>query len=107
MQAFDSARTAVDRTTHATERGDDPPSYFGIGPEWTCVEPAVRMARLSGEGPHLSPERPCLSFGVVDGTAMLWDRTTREPLKLRASQVRLTPAASGTSRCTAAAADDS
>ncbi|MFE9686931.1 hypothetical protein [Streptomyces sp. NPDC006285] len=95
LQALDSARTAVDRTTRAAERGGEPPSYFGIQPQWTCVEPAVPLARLSGEGPRLSPERPYLSFGVAGGTAVLWDRTTREPLKLRASQVRLTPAGSG------------
>ncbi|WP_151483743.1 NnrS family protein [Streptomyces albicerus] len=103
LQALDSARTAVNRTTEAAERGDDPPSYFGVESEWTCVEPAVPLARLSGEGPRLSPERPYLSFGVAGGTAVLWDRTTREPLKLRASQVRLTPAKSGTSGCAAPA----
>ncbi|MBL1084177.1 hypothetical protein JK359_19770 [Streptomyces actinomycinicus] len=99
LQALDSAQTAVERTTEAAKRGDVPPSYFGIEPEWTCVEPAVPLARLSGEGPHLVPRRPYLSFGVADGTAILWDRATQEPLKLSSSQVRLTPAESGKSRC--------
>ncbi|GAA5701477.1 hypothetical protein AQJ43_00740 [Streptomyces avermitilis] len=100
LQALDSASTAVHRTTEAAERGDDPPSYFGVEPEWTCVEPAVPLTRLSGEGPHLSPKHPYLSFGVTAGTAILWDRTTHEPLKLQSSQIRLTPAESGTTRCT-------
>jgi hypothetical protein len=99
LLALDSARTAADRTSEAAERGDDPPSYFGVEPEWTCVEPVVPPDGLSGEGPRLTPERPYLSFGVSGGTAVLWDRATREPLKLRASQVRLVPAGSGTVRC--------
>ncbi|MFI6037079.1 hypothetical protein ACIBBD_23465 [Streptomyces sp. NPDC051315] len=101
LLALDSARTAVDRTTAAAERGAEPPSYFGVEPEWTCVEPVVPVDRLSGEGPRLAPERPYLSFGVTGGTAVLWDRSTREPVKLRASQVRLVPAESATARCAA------
>ncbi|MFF4349671.1 hypothetical protein [Streptomyces sp. NPDC001530] len=97
--ALDSAGIAVDRTTAAVKRGEDPPSYFGVQPEWTCVESVVSVSRLSGEGPRLRPARPYLSFGVVDGTAVLWDRATEQPVKLPANQVRLVPARSATAPC--------
>ncbi|MFJ4620453.1 hypothetical protein [Streptomyces sp. NPDC088812] len=91
LLALRSAETAVDRTVAAAERYDPPPSYFGVEPEWTCVQPVVPPARLSGEGDPLDPARPYLSFGVSGGTAVLWDPRTKEPLTLRASQVRLVP----------------
>lgn len=94
-----SAEGAADKTRGAAIRGEDPPSYFGVEPEWTCVEPAVPVGRLSGEGPRLVPERPYLSFGVAQDTAVLWDRVTKEPVKLRASQVRLVPAESARAAC--------
>ncbi|WP_406174604.1 hypothetical protein [Streptomyces sp. NBC_00996] len=97
--ALDSARAAVDRTTAAAKAGEDPPAYFGVRPEWTCVEPVVSLSRLSGEGPRLRPARPYLSFGVVDGSAVLWDRTAEQPVKLPANQVRLVPARSATAAC--------
>lgn len=96
---LDSVGEAVDRTTAAVKSRETPPSYFGVAPEWTCVEPVVPADRLSGEGPRLRPEQPYLSFGVASGTAVLWERETREPVKLRASQVRLVPAESARAQC--------
>ncbi|AXI78463.1 hypothetical protein [Peterkaempfera bronchialis] len=97
--ALHSAQTAVDRTTAAAKRGDTPSPYFGVQPQWTCVEPVVPLAKLSGEGPHLQPARPYLSFGVADDMAVLWDRAAEVPLKLRADQVRLVPAKSARVIC--------
>jgi hypothetical protein len=93
--ALHSAGQAVDRTIAAATRGEDAPPYFGVEPAWVCVEPAVPAALLSGEGPRLDPARPYLSFGVAQGTAVLWDGAAREPLKLTAAQVRLLPTEPG------------
>ncbi|MET7294776.1 hypothetical protein ABZS79_22055 [Streptomyces griseoloalbus] len=99
IQAVGSADAAVDRTTAAAARGDDPPSYFGVAPEWTCVRPVVPAEDLPGEGPRLQPDTPYLSFGVSGETAVLWDPDTREPVKLPANQVWLRPAGSGKADC--------
>ncbi|MFI6850384.1 hypothetical protein OG535_30080 [Kitasatospora sp. NBC_00085] len=93
--ALHSAGQAADRTMAAAARGEDAPPYFGVEPKWVCVEPAEPAERLSGDGPRLDPKRPYLSFGVAQGTAVLWDRKAGEPLKLAARQVRLIPAESG------------
>ncbi|WP_413801408.1 hypothetical protein [Streptomyces iranensis] len=103
LLALNSAEVAADKTKAAAIRGEDPPSYFGVEPEWTCVEPAVPVGRLSGEGPRLVPKRPYLSFGIAQGTAVLWDRVAKKPVKLRASQVRLVPAKSAMAVCGGAA----
>ncbi|WP_077796028.1 hypothetical protein [Streptomyces sp. JHA26] len=99
LQALHSAGTAVDRTVAAAARGEDPPSYFGVEPEWTCVRLVVPAGELAGEGPPLKPTRPYLSFGVAGETAVLWDPVTREPVKLPANQVWLGPAESGKVTC--------
>ncbi|MER6344029.1 hypothetical protein ACWC10_14220 [Streptomyces sp. NPDC001595] len=99
VQAWDSAGTAVDRTIAAAVRGDDPPSYFGVEPEWTCVRPVAPAREIPGEGPQLHPRTPYLSFGVAGETAVLWDPRTGQPVKLPANQVWLSPAASGHTRC--------
>ncbi|MFG3548445.1 hypothetical protein [Streptomyces sp. NPDC047725] len=99
LQAWNSAGTAVDRTVTAAARGEDPPSYFGVEPEWTCVRLVVAADELAGEGAPLKPARPYLSFGVAGETAVLWDPATREPVKLPANQVWLGPATSGKAAC--------
>lgn len=99
IQAWNSAETAVNRTVAAAERGDDPPSYFGVAPEWTCVRPVVRAGELSGAGPRLRAADPYLLFGVSGETAVLWDPVAGIPLKVPAAQVWLSPAGSGKSVC--------
>ncbi|MFE8014974.1 hypothetical protein ACFU3O_19825 [Streptomyces antibioticus] len=99
IQAWNSAETAVNRTVAAAERGDDPPSYFGVAPEWTCVRPVVRAGELSGAGPRLRAADPYLLFGVSGETAVLWDPAVGKPLKVPAAQVWLSPAESGKSAC--------
>ncbi|MGW4969820.1 hypothetical protein ACWEP3_07430 [Streptomyces albidoflavus] len=89
---LETAEEAVDRTTSAAERGTDPPPFFGVHPEWTCVEPVIPVGRLPVEGPPLDPARPYLSFGVAGGNAVLWDAEAGEAVKVPASKVRLVPA---------------
>ncbi|MEH0443628.1 hypothetical protein QA811_08075 [Streptomyces sp. B21-102] len=99
VQALQSAEAAVNRTTEAAERGEDPPPYFGVEPTWTCVHPVVELEQLSGEGPPLDPRTPYLSFGVTGDNAVLWDRSAGSPVKIPASRIWLKPAESGTEPC--------
>lgn len=90
--ALHTASDAVTRTTEAAERGADPAPFFGVDPNWTCVEPVESLARIPGEGPPLDPARPYLSFGVAGGNAVLWDAEAGKAVKVPASKVRLVPA---------------
>ncbi|MGA5222987.1 hypothetical protein [Streptomyces koyangensis] len=92
---LETAEDAVTRTTHAAEQGTAPPPFFGVQPDWTCVEPVVPADEIPGEGPPLAPARPYLSFGVSDGNAVLWDAKAGESVKVPASKGRLVPAAEG------------
>ncbi|MFJ6509889.1 NnrS multi-domain protein [Streptomyces sp. NPDC091406] len=100
LGAVDSAREAVEDFRAAAAGKTAPPSYFGVEPEWTCVEPTVTAAKLDSRGGVLKPERPYLSFGEAGGTVSLWDETAGRPLQMTAEQVRLVPAADGQVRCT-------
>ncbi|MGP3925254.1 hypothetical protein [Streptomyces sp. 8N616] len=97
--AMGSASRAVQRTIVAAKEGRQPPSYFGVEPEWTCVEPTVPQAKLSGEGGYLVPRRPYLLFGVARGKAVLWNTDTEGPLKLPAADIRLVPTKTAHDRC--------
>ncbi|MFG2924355.1 NnrS multi-domain protein [Streptomyces sp. NPDC048305] len=99
LGALDSAREAVEDFRTAAARGTAPPSYFGVEPEWMCVEPTVAAAKLGSRGGVLKPERPYLSFGEAGGTVSLWDASAGGPLQMPAEQVRLVPAADGRVRC--------
>ncbi|WP_254874512.1 MULTISPECIES: hypothetical protein [Streptomyces] len=96
-----TAGDAITRTTEAAEQGTDPPPFFGVQPDWTCVEPVVPAAGIPGEGPPLDPARPYLSFGVAGGNAVLWDAEAEEPVKVPASKVRLVPAEGADQVCRA------
>lgn len=97
--ALNSAQAAADRTTAAARQGLPPPPYFGIDPEWVCVEPVLPMAQLASQGPRLDPRSPYLSFGTTGDNAILWDRRAQKPVKIPASQVRLVPVQTATQRC--------
>lgn len=97
--AWSSASSAAEATAAAAAKGEQPPSYFGVEPEWTCVELAVPPAELPGEGGRIHPYRPYLAFGVAGGDAVLWDARTGKPLKVPAGKVRLVPAKSAGERC--------
>ncbi len=99
LQALDSARAAVNEVVAAAESGEAPPSYFGVEPAWTCVQPLVALDELSGEGPPLNPRTPYLSFGVSGDTAVLWDPSAKSPVKILAGQTWLRPVKSGTASC--------
>ncbi|MER5484121.1 NnrS multi-domain protein [Streptomyces sp. NPDC002812] len=98
--ALESAGDAVKDLRAAAVRKAELPSYFGVEPEWTCVEPTVPAAKLGTRGGVLSPERPYVSFGEAGGTVSLWDEPTGKALQMPAEQVRLVPVADGTVRCT-------
>ena len=89
--ALHSPATAADKLKQAAVRGTDPPPYFGITPEWTCVTPTVPKAQLTEKGGTLKAEKPYISFGVADGQVTLWNPATAKPLRVPADQVRLTP----------------
>ncbi|MEV8548292.1 hypothetical protein AB0L04_00355 [Streptomyces glaucescens] len=97
--ALDSAGRAAQRTKAAAARGEEPPPYFGVEPSWTCVRTTTAPARIPGEGPALDPDRPYLLINVADGTAVLWDQITGEPLKLPANKAWLVPAEPGGGGC--------
>lgn len=99
LGALDSARDAVNDFRTAAVRKTAPPSYFGVEPEWTCVEPTVPAAKLGSRGGVLKPERPYLSFGEAGGTVSLWDEPAGTALQMPAEQVRLVPAVDGRMRC--------
>ncbi|MEU9205106.1 NnrS multi-domain protein [Streptomyces sp. NPDC048332] len=100
LGALDSAQEAVDDFRTAAVRKTAPPSYFGVAPEWMCVEPTVPAAKLGSRGGVLKPGHPYLSFGEAGGTVSLWDASAGGPLQMPAEQIRLVPADDGRVRCT-------
>ncbi|MET9551757.1 NnrS multi-domain protein [Streptomyces sp. NPDC006645] len=99
LLALDSAGTAVKDVRSAAEGRTPPPSYFGVDPEWICVEPTVPRAELNVQGGELAPARPLLSFGVTDGEVSLWHEHTETAFKIPAAQVRLLPAEDAGAPC--------
>ncbi|MEU8954074.1 hypothetical protein AB0C93_07205 [Streptomyces sp. NPDC048518] len=68
----------------------DPGQYFGVRGELTCVTPVVARGSIPVHGGVLTPSRPYLVFGVVDGRATLWDPRRGEELSVPGGMVRLT-----------------
>ncbi|MDD9379455.1 NnrS multi-domain protein [Streptomyces sp. ZAF1911] len=97
---LDSVGAAVGDFRQAAARKAELPSYFGVEPEWTCIEPTVPAAKLGTRGGVLRPERPYVSFGEAGGAVSLWDEPTGKSLQMPAEQVRLVPVADGSVRCT-------
>ncbi|MFI5884819.1 hypothetical protein [Streptomyces sp. NPDC051554] len=89
--ALHSPTAAADKLRQAAVRGTQPPPYFGISPEWTCVTPTVPRGELTEKGGTLKAGKPYISFGVADGQVVLWNPATAKPLRVPADQVRLTP----------------
>ncbi|MFI7100864.1 hypothetical protein ACIBK8_16015 [Streptomyces sp. NPDC050161] len=98
MCALDSAGEAVEDFRTAAVRKTDPPSYFGVTPEWTCVGPTVPAAKLGSRSGVLRPERPYLSFGAAGGTVSLWEELAGTALQIRRAGAPR-PAADGRVRC--------
>lgn len=99
LLALSSADTAVKEVRAAAGDRTAPPSYFGVEPAWTCVEPTVPKAELNVQDGELDPARPLLSFGVADGEVALWHQDTEAAFKVPASQVRLLPAKDAKAPC--------
>ncbi|MFD3487439.1 NnrS multi-domain protein [Streptomyces sp. NPDC058665] len=99
LLALESAGAAVDEVKSAAAQRTRPPSYFGVEPAWTCVEPTVPKAELNVQDGELDPARPLLSFGVTGGEAALWNEGTEAAFKVPASQVRLLPAEHAGATC--------
>ncbi|MFE4633162.1 NnrS multi-domain protein [Streptomyces sp. NPDC056773] len=97
---LESVGEAVKDFRTAAVRKTELPSYFGVEPEWTCIESTVAAAKLSTRGGVLRQERPYISFGEAGGTVSLWDEPTEKSLQMPAEQVRLVPVADGQVRCT-------
>ncbi|MGW6054845.1 hypothetical protein [Streptomyces sp. NPDC055189] len=96
-----SPRTAADKLKQAAARHTEAPPYFGISADWTCVRPTVPPRALNEQNGTLSPRTPYLSFGVVEGNAVLWNSSTDRPLQIPAGQVKLLPAGRTARACTA------
>lgn len=90
--AINSAEDAVTAVKAAAEERKSPPPYFGVEPEWTCVQPTVPKKQVNVQGAELDPGRPYLSFGVSGDDVMLWDSDAAAPFKVPTAQVRLLPA---------------
>ncbi|MFJ8210946.1 NnrS multi-domain protein [Streptomyces sp. NPDC096033] len=99
-KVMDSVGDAVNDFRVAAAQKAELPPYFGVQPEWMCVEPTVPAAKLSSRGGILSPERPYVSFGEAGGTVSLRDEPAGKAVQIPAEQVRLVPAPDGRVRCT-------
>lgn len=87
--AVSSANNAAGAVKAAAEGRKSAPAYFGVEPEWTCVEPTTPKEKLNSQGSELNPERSYLSFGVSGGEVVLWDTSAAAPFKVPMRQVRL------------------
>jgi hypothetical protein len=92
LLAIDSAADAVRAVKTAAEERKTAPPYFGVAPEWTCVQPTIATKQVNVQGAELHPARPYLSFGVSGDDVVLWDTTAAAPFKVPTGQVRLLPA---------------
>ncbi|MGQ4387379.1 hypothetical protein [Streptomyces sp. SAS_270] len=69
-----------------------PAPYFGIHAEPVCLVPVESVSKIPVVGGRLDPSRVYLSFGVVDGTAALWDPESKRDLRVPADKITLLPA---------------
>ncbi|MEV7420576.1 hypothetical protein [Streptomyces sp. NPDC089919] len=76
----------------AAAAGRTPAPYYGVEPEWVCVKPVETLAKVPVQGGELVGGRAYLLLGDADGTAVLWDRVTKEAVKAPLASLRLVPA---------------
>ncbi|WP_314621931.1 hypothetical protein [Streptomyces stackebrandtii] len=88
---LESAEHAADGLKRAAVTGRTPPSYFGIEPEWMCLQPTVPRAELNTKGGILRPERPYIVFGEGQGGVVAWNAVAGDPMTIPADQVRTVP----------------
>lgn len=87
--AVNSAEHAATAVKQAAKERKPAPPYFGVQPEWICVQPTVARRQLNVQGAELHPGRPYLSFGVAGDDVVLWDADAAQPFKVPSGQVRL------------------
>ncbi|MFE0136401.1 hypothetical protein ACFWY6_33270 [Streptomyces sp. NPDC059037] len=96
MEAGEAARDTA-------ARGDTPPSYYGIEPQWVCAKPlkGTDPAEIPSQGGEFNPSRRYLMLGSSGGTVVLWDRgdtsnpsrtADEQTLKLPLDKLRIVPA---------------
>jgi hypothetical protein len=83
----------------AAETGRTPPDYYGIKPEWVCVDTTEPLAEVPVSGGELRLQRPYLMIGDAGGTAVLWDRRLESALKVPLDKLRLVPTKSARATC--------
>ncbi|MGW2342726.1 hypothetical protein [Streptomyces sp. NPDC001661] len=86
-----SPRQAADKLKWAASHHTKAPPYFGISADWVCIRPTVQVHTLNERGGMLASRTPYLSFGVAEGSAVLWNAATARPLRVPAAQVKLLP----------------
>ncbi|MET9469368.1 hypothetical protein ABZY44_32155 [Streptomyces sp. NPDC006544] len=72
--------------------GRTPPPYYGITPEWMCVQPVGDLNKVPVEGGALDPGTAYLLMGDAGGRAVLWDAGAKAALKVPLASLRLVPA---------------
>ncbi|MEU7070242.1 hypothetical protein AB0B30_18265 [Streptomyces narbonensis] len=86
-----SPKHAADELKRAAVNGRTPPSYFGIAPEWMCLQPTIPRAELNTKGGILRPERPYIVFGEGQSGVVVWNAAAGDPMTIPGDQVRTVP----------------
>lgn len=89
---MEPAAAAGSRAVADASAGRTPPSYYGIEPEWMCVQPVTDPNKVPVEGGSLDPAAAYLLMGDSGGTAVLWDAAEKAALKIPLGSLRLVPA---------------
>ncbi|WP_124267957.1 hypothetical protein [Streptomyces sp. ADI96-02] len=95
----ESAGQAASKTALAAKRGTAAPPYFGVKPEWTCVDPVVPSKEIPSEGGRLDFRDAYLSLGSSAGQILLLELGSAKPIKIPTKAVALVPAASARGEC--------
>ncbi|MFH8839371.1 hypothetical protein [Streptomyces sp. NPDC017868] len=91
LLGLQSPKHAADELKRAAAEGRTPPPYFGIAPEWMCLQPTVPRAELNTKGGILRPERPYIVFGEGQSGVVVWNAAAGDPMTIPEDQVRTVP----------------
>ncbi|MCR3727950.1 hypothetical protein FHS35_004824 [Streptomyces umbrinus] len=89
---FDPPSEAGERAKADIAAGRVPGQYLGIHAEPVCLIPVEPIRKIPVAGGRLDPAHVYLSFGIVDGTAALWDPASGQDLRVPAGKVTVLPA---------------
>ncbi|MFJ4342413.1 hypothetical protein [Streptomyces sp. NPDC088915] len=95
MLGLQSPKHAADALKRAAVDGRTPPPYFGIEPEWMCLQPTVSRSELNTKGGVLRPERPYIVFGEGQGGVVVWNVAADGAMTIPSDQVRTVPVGKG------------